>query len=567
MSQVHYEVYLRKPGAPSWTLEQATEERTRAVEVAEDLLKTGKASAVRVTKEILDDDTNQFKSVNILTKGDVGKADRKKVERAPAPLCISPQDLYTVHARDVIGRLLEGWLAREKSTAFELLHGADLMERLDAGMDLQHAIQKIAIPQAQDHSTSVHEIMRHFKTLAEATIERVMRDDRKGNFPDLEKESFASACERALNEAEPMYTLGCSVAKAMGKAGGWPDKVNCLLDLADSAPLTPRARALAFSVLEIPLAEIMGSKVGMAALLGPGLDLGGNVAAMTRLAAADLVDTLAAVEPTVARLMPVLDGAAARLGNWLEGDKFPALRTALSQRVLYELSQPRRLRPEDPDAEIALLRALAMCLTAAAGKHLPMEQVQSAFVERSKMMVRSDFMEAYIGSARTPLGEIEALATLAENITGPANKRAASRWIAAYVTGLKFERELRGSPETPPAKLASLASVQRSVSRVGFIAEELAPIVNKIGEIGGMIEADTKLIAAISRAKLPAASRLAVLLRMASGDTAPIGPVADRARAEVLKMTRSPEIRAELARTPEQLEMVRGLLQTAGMAA
>ena len=35
MSQVHYEVYLRKPGAPSWTLEQATEERTRAVEEKE----------------------------------------------------------------------------------------------------------------------------------------------------------------------------------------------------------------------------------------------------------------------------------------------------------------------------------------------------------------------------------------------------------------------------------------------------------------------------------------------------------------------------------------------------
>ena len=71
-----------------------------------------------------------------------------------------------------------------------------------------------------------------------------------------------------------------------------------------------------------------------------------------------------------------------------------------------------------------------MCLTAAAGKHLPHEQVQAAFIERSKLMIRTDFIEALVGTNRTPLGEIEALATLAENITGAANKRGASRWIA-----------------------------------------------------------------------------------------------------------------------------------------
>jgi len=567
MSQVHYEVYVRKPGATSWTLELASEDRTRAIESAEELLTNGKAGAIRVTKEILEEDTNEFKSVNILTKGDVGKADRKAVERPATPLCVAPQDLYTIHARDVIGRLLEGWLAREKVTPFELLHRADLMEKLDAGMDLQHAIQKVAVPQAQDQGASVHEIMRHFKALVEATIARVLRDERKGHFPDIEKEGFAAACERVAGTDEPLYLLGGAVAKTIGRAGGWTDKVGRLLDLAEAAPPSPKARTIAFNVLETPLAEILGSKVGMAALLGPNLDLGGSLAAMTRLAAADMVDTLAAVEPAVARLMPELDGAAARLANWLEGDKFPNLRVALSQRVLTELAQHRRLRPEDPEEEIALLRALAMCLSAAAGKHLPHEQVHAAFVERSKLMIRTDFIEALVGTGRTPLGEIEALATLAENITGAANKRGASRWIAAYVTGLKFERELRGSPESPSVKLASLASVQRSVGRVGFVPEELAPIQSKLGEVGGMIEADCKLIAAIAKAKMPAASRLAVLVKLASGEAAPSGPVTERARAEVLKMTRAPEIRAELAQAPGQLEMVRGLLQNAGLAA
>lgn len=565
MSQVHYEVYIRKPGAPSWVLELATEDRARAVETAEELLAIGKASAIRVTKEILEEDSSEFKSVNILTKGDVGKADKKKKEKDSTPLCVSPADLYTIHARDVIGRLLEGWLAREKATPFELLHRPDLIEKLDAaGMDLQHAIQKVAIPEAQDRGTSVHEIIRHFQTLVQATIDRVLRDNKKGVFPDLESETFAAACERiSANEAEPGYVLGGAIAKIIGRAATWGDKVNRLLDLADAAPQAPKARALAFQILEVPLAEILGSKVGMAALLGPGLDLGGNLAAITRLAAADTVDAVAAVEPRVARLMPTLDGAAARLANWLEGDKFPSVRSALSQRVLYELSNPRRLRPDDAEGEIALLRVLAMCLTAAAGKHLPLEQVQAAFVERSKMLIRADFVEAYLGEDREPLDEVEALVWLAENVTGPANKRGASRWIASRITGLKFERDLRASPESPSARLTALATIQKSVSRVGFVPEELSPIQAKIGEIGGLIEGDCKLVAVIVKSKLSSSSRLTALLRMAAGETAPLGPVADKARAEVLKMTRTPEVRAELARSPEQLEAVRSLLQAA----
>lgn len=568
MSQVHYEVFIRKPGAPSWSLDIATEDRARAIDTAEDLLASGKACAVRVTKEVQDEDTLEFKSVSILTKGDVGKADRKKKEKEVGPLCVSPQDLYTIHARDVISRLLEDWLARERVTAFELLHRADLIEKLDAaGMDLQHAIQKIAIPEAQDRDASVHEIIRHFQALVQASIDRVLRDDRKDFFPDLSREAFGKACERAENQAEPAYFLGGAIAKAIAEARGWGDKVNRLLDLADAAPQKPGPRALAFQILEIPLAEILGSKNGMAALLGPGLDLGGSLAAMTRLAAADTVDALAAAEPLVERLLPPLNGAAARLANWLEGDKFQTVRAALGQRVLHELANPRRLRPGDPAGEIEILRALAMCLTAAAGKRLPLEQVQEAFTQRSKMLIRADFVEDYLGKDRTPLEEVEALTWLAENITGAANKRGASRWVASHITALKFERDLRGSAESPASRLAALAAIQKSVARVGFVPEELAPIQSKIGEIGGMIEADTKLVGLIGKAKTSPATRLTVLLRMAAGETAPIGPAAERAKAEALKLTRAPDVRAELAKSPELLGGVKSLMQSAGLAA
>jgi len=114
------------------------------------MMEGGRVAAVRVCKESLDPDTREFRSVSILSKGKTEVARKKKVIENREPLCVTPEDLYTVHARDRIGRLLEAWLSRNHATAFELLHRPDLIEKLDAaGTDLQHAVQKIAVPEAQ----------------------------------------------------------------------------------------------------------------------------------------------------------------------------------------------------------------------------------------------------------------------------------------------------------------------------------------------------------------------------------------------------------------------------------
>jgi len=64
-----------------------------------------------------------------------------------------------------------------------------------------------------------------------------------------------------------------------------------------------------------------------------------------------------------------------------------------------------------------------------------------------------------------------------------------------------------------------------------------------------MIEAGAKVTASLARAK------------------APLGPAADRARAEALKLVRLPGARTALTEAPEQVEAVRSLLQQAGLAA
>ncbi len=567
-AQVHFEVFARRQHGSSWSLELATEDRARAVDSAEALLAERRAISVKVTKETLDEESREFKTVTILTKGELDRGKVKKPREGLEPLCVSPPDLYTGHARDRIGRLLEGWLARNRATPFELLHRPDLIEKLEAtGLELQHAIQKVAIPEAQARGKTVHHVIRDFQKLVQATIDRVTRDDRKGRFPDFEQEGFAAAAERLVGDPNQHYYLGAGVARAMSTGASWSGKVNRLLDLADRAPREPAARDLAFRVLELPLAEILGARAGIMELLGVHLDLGGALAAMTRLAAADSVDALISIEPAVARVMPPLQGPAARLANWLDGPYFEEVRTAIAHRVLKELTGPKRLRPNDAEGEIIMLRALAMALTTAVGRILTPDEVQDAFINRSRTLVRADFVEAFLGHDRSPLGEVEALLWLSENVTGAANKRQASRWVQANVSALRFETDLRAGPDSAATKLAALAELQRSVFRCGFVIEESGPIAVKIGELGGQIEADARLAQALARAAAPVVNRLTLLLRLAAGETAPRGPAADRARVEAIRLMRAPEIRAEIARTPEVVDRVRALMQTAGLAA
>jgi hypothetical protein len=572
-NQVHYEVFVRRQVNSTWTLDMACEERDKALEAAKTALAENRVIAARVTKETLDEETREFRSVTIFNEGAPERKKGKERMEDRTPLCVSPQDLYTAHARDRIGRLLDNWLTRQKATPFELLHRPDLVEKLEAsGVELQHAIQKIAVPEAQAKGVGVHEIIRSFQDLIERAIQRLIKDSRRGALPNIDKEGFAQACRRLAAEPERGYLLGAAVAASIAPARTWREKVGRLLDLADAAPAEPAPRAIAFEVIEQPLAEILGSRTGLSDLLGGEMDVGDQLAAMTRLAGADAVEMLIKMEPGLVRILPELDGPAARLANWLGGEHFAGVRLALAKRVLAELNGPRRLKPGDAAAEIEYLRALAMALTAASGPSLPLPDIQEAFIGRSRTLVASDFVEALVGRDRPAREEFEALIRLAENVTGPVNKCHAARWLMSAAKALKFEREFREGPfpegaSSPVQRMAVLAKLQAGLNRSGLPPEDQGPIQARLGEIGGMIEADSRIVASILRAPAPVVHKLTLLLRMAMGEAAPAGPAADRAKAEAMKLIRLPEFRTELAASPEAVAKVRDLMQSAGLAA
>lgn len=567
---VHYEVYIRKTAPSSWSLQIATEDRTHAIDTAEDLLRDGRAAAVRVTKETLDPDTMEFNSITVLTRGvPEMRQTRTTVEENTGPRCSTPYDLYAPMAREQIGRVLEDWLRRQNATAFELLHRPDLAERLDAsGVELQHAIQKIAVPEAQADGKPVHDLVRHYQKLSDAAIERLVSAGRKNRFPSLEHHSLADLAHRLEGQAERAFVMGGVVATALAGLKDGRTRLDRLMDLADRAPADGQPRAMVLVPIEQILCEMMGSRGGLTDILGPSLDQGGALAAVVRMVAPREVGLLVRQDPRMALQVPAVEGPAARLGARIEAGEFPLLSAALARMVLRELMSPRRLRPSDAAGEIDILRALATSLTATAGRLLTLEEVQNAFNERSKALVTADFVTAYIKTCTTVLCEAESLTRLCENVTGIANKRSAARWLSACVASLRFETEMRQSTtHTAAQKLGILANLQRAARACGLSERDETDITAAIGAVGGAVETEARIVAMLGRSPAPAPQKLSVLLRLAAGETAPLGPAADRAKAEAIKLFRAPEARAALAAQPEALAPLKTLMKAAGLAA
>jgi hypothetical protein len=566
---VHYEIYIRKTAPSPWSLLMATEDRTRAIETAEDLLADRRAAAVRVTKEMLDPDTMEFTSVTVLTRGAPEvKSKRVVADHEAGPRCNGPEDFYSPYAREIIGRVLEDWLGRQGVTAFELLHRPDLAERLETGgTELQHAIQKVAVPESQAVGQPLHDLLRHYQRLSEKVIERLVSAGRRGLFPDLESHSLADIAHRISASPERGLIIGGVIARALTDIRGGRMRLDRLMDLAERAPMEGSPRALVMVAIEQVLCETVAVRTNLADILGPALDQGASLAAVVHMVAPREVAGLIAHDARIALHVPPVSGPAARLSARLEANEFPLLAAALSRMVVRELVSPRRLRPNDAPGEIEILRTLAMALTAAAGRLLTLEEVQTAFVERSKSLVIADFVGAYVQHCETVLCEAEHLVRLCENVTGSANKRAAARWLAACVSSLRFESEMRAPGLSPAQKLAILARLQRSVRGALLNERDTEVIAGTIGTVGGVVESEARLALQLARAPAPIQQKLTLLLRLATGETAPLGPAADRAKVEALRLLRAPDSRATLAADPAALAPLRTLMQAAGLAA
>src|SRR4051812_648681 len=283
--EIHYEIFKRVGARGGWTMHDVRNDREGAITIAQELMAAEKATGVKVVKETYNDDTGDFLTLKIFEDGHNQMKVAPAQEDAPHAIpCFKPEDLYSYHARQTMSRLLTDFLSRGKITITELIHRADLLEKLEAtGTVYQHAIQKVAVAQAANTTTPVQQIVKSLNELTTQAFNRVYRDQRKGLFPDPAPEQFAELAGKLAAQSDASYIFNGALARHLKDATGWDHKVLMLITIMEKPPTEEAPRKLLLSSIDAFLAEILGGSAALQDLMGPAENLGQALNQMVNL--------------------------------------------------------------------------------------------------------------------------------------------------------------------------------------------------------------------------------------------------------------------------------------------
>jgi hypothetical protein len=519
--EIHYEILRRVGAKGGWTLHDVRAEREGAIEMALGLMKSEKATGVKVIKETYNDETGDYLSLKIFEEGHNQVKIPPAQEETPHALpCFKPEDLYSYHARATIRRLMPDFLARNRITVTELIHRPDMLEKLEAtGTLYQHAVQKVAVAQAASTTTPVQHIVKSLNELATQAIQRVYRDQRKGLFPAPQPQQFADLARKLVAQADGAYIFNAALANHLKDARGWDEKVQLLLTVMEGAPAEDGPRKLVLSSVDAIMAEVMGGSAALHELMGHADNLSE--------ALAQLVELFLGRAPRDAK------GGLSMLTQHFAADDLAEARTAVADRIVAEFKSTKRLVPDSVVEELKALRSLANKIVMGVGKYLSHEDVVAAFTLRSKRLVTQDFLSAHIEGV-PPDEKLERLLFVEENVIGAENKRQLASFVLPVVNSAPFENFFNNAKKPILGRLQRLAFLQNKVQRSNFIDENRREITARIDRLAFGAAHAAKLFENIEARSHNHVEKANTLLKLALGGFFTEGMLAARARELIL---------------------------------
>jgi len=526
--QVHFEVFRRAGAKGGWTLHEVVNDRARALVMAQEMMTSEKATGVKVVKETYDDDTGDYLSLKIFEDGHNKMKMAPAQEDAPPSLpCFKPDDLYSYHARQTMMRLFGDFLARNKITITELIHRADMLDKLEAtGTLYQHAVQKIAVAQAASSTTPVQQIVKNLNELTTQATQRVYRDQRKGLFPNPHADQFAELAAKLAGQGDAAYIFNGALARHLKDTQGWNDKVLALLEILAKTPASGESRTLILSSIDAILAEALSASTALHELIGQAENL---AEALTRL-----------VELFLGKLaVDSAHGGVAALSARFAADELPEARTAIARRIVAEFKSAKRLRPDSLVEELIALRRLANRVVYGVGKFLSHEDLITAFTLRSKRLVTQEILSSYIQDC-APDEKMERLLFVEENIIGIENKRQLASFVTPVLNSAVFENFFQ-NPKVPLLqRLQRLAQLQGRVRRASFVDVQRQEIADKMDRLACEMAARAKLFENLDAKHRNHVEKAQTLLKLMMGGFFTEGALSAKARDIILSCLATP---------------------------
>ena len=529
--QIHYEIFRRVGAKGGWTLHEVQGSRDRAIAIATALMAEEKATGVKVVKETYNDDTGDYLTLKIFEEGHNQVKVEPSQEDAPHALpCFKPDDLYSYHARHTMTRLLTDFLSRNKVTITELIHRADLLEKLEAtGTVYQHAIQKVAVAQASSTTAAVQTIVKSLNELTTQAFHRVYRDQRKGLFPDPNPEQFAELAQKLVGQGDAGYIFNGALARHLKDATGWDDKVLKLLTIMRLAPAEGEARKLVLGSVDAVMSEILNGSAALHDLIGKSENL---AEALGRLVELFLGKSQKAAPGENHA------GLEALTASFAAGE-LPEARTAIAGRIVAEFKGPKRLCPNSLVDELKALRRIANRVVLGVGKYMSHEDLITAFTLRSKRLVTQESLSSYIADAAVD-EKIERLMFVEENIIGVENKRLLAGFITPVVNSAAFENFVQNPKAPILQRLQRLAALQTRVRRSSFVDVQRQEIADKMDKLAMDAVDRAKLFEALEAKSPNPVEKAQTMLKLVMGGFFTEGTMSARAREMILGYLATP---------------------------
>jgi hypothetical protein len=525
--EIHYEVFRRVGAKGAWTMHEVTGDRHRALTLAQELMATDQATGVKVVKETYNEERGDYLTLKIFEDGrNEMKEAAAKEEPPQAPPCFKPDDLYSYHSRQTMGRLFIDFLSRNRITITELIHRADLLQKLEAtGTVYQHAIQKIAVAQASSTAMPVQQIIKSLNDLATQALQRVYRDQKKGLFPNPHVHEFAELAAKLAAQGDAAYVFNGALARRLKDCEGWNGRVLALLQILQKAPAEDAPRALVLSSIDAIMAEILAGSAALHELIGGAENLSEALNCLVELFLGNATgDNREGLAPLAARFT---------------ADELPEARTAIAGRIVAEFKSAKRLCPNSLVEELKALRRLANRVVTGVGKYLSHEDLIAAFTLRSKQLVTQESLGLYLADC-PPDEKIERLLFVEENIIGIENKRRLANFILPVMNSAAFENFFQNSKLPALSRLQRLAQLQSRVRRASFVDVQRDEIAQKLDRLAWDVAVRGKLFEGLEAKNQSSVEKVQTLLKLTIGGFFTEGQVMTRVRDIVLMCLTTP---------------------------
>ncbi|PCI64351.1 MAG: hypothetical protein COB37_01885 [Kordiimonadales bacterium] len=522
--KVHYEILGRR--STSWTILEVIDDRSSATEKAEQLWNTRGYKGIRVLKETYNKQNHEFTSVEILSRGSVGKTSKYDETGTISP-CLSPDDLYSPDGLRSIWQLLGNTLKDWRITPTELLHNLEHYYKLyNFGDKLQNAVQRTAVS-FEDTEGSIQDRMKKLYRVIDASVD-IMKAN-KESVPSLEMGRLKPIIVSLEKKPNKQFLLISAMVDYVRPAMTMGDKFGRI------AVFLAKGRAeWVTESLDQLLSEFLMHNSVLDAMLGEKDDRGMFMTELAHLQAG----SLSVLEE--GNWSFTFSTECLRINGFLADSMLPMCSRVLFNRLKAELSSSKQINDDGLIAQLETLNELQETILNLKQDVHSIDAINQEIVSRAGRLINSQSISDLIMGIKQPIAQIHALLDLETVTIGNSNKRTVANFILPILANPMHEGTFMGLGQQPLARMNELVGLQKKVMAASFSEMHRRQIAEKLDTFCRTILNNTQILKKLHQRDVSLQKKTEQLLSMMADGYFTAGDCFDRAELQARAYMKQP---------------------------